>query len=25
MSGTLDMGEYLMGTWTAKRHDARRA
>ena len=24
MSGMLDMGEYLMGTWTAKRHDARR-
>jgi L-seryl-tRNA(Ser) seleniumtransferase len=24
MSGTLDMGEYLMGTWTAARHDPRR-
>jgi L-seryl-tRNA(Ser) seleniumtransferase len=24
MSGTLDMGEYLMGTWKATRHDARR-
>jgi len=24
MSGTLDMGEYLMGTWTAARHDAQR-
>jgi len=24
MSGTLDMGEYLTATWTAKRHDYRR-
>jgi uncharacterized pyridoxal phosphate-dependent enzyme len=24
MSGTLDMGEYLAATWTAKRHDYRR-
>jgi L-seryl-tRNA(Ser) seleniumtransferase len=24
MSGTLDMGEYLSATWTAKRHDFRR-
>jgi L-seryl-tRNA(Ser) seleniumtransferase len=24
MSGTLDMGEYLTGTWKAKRHDYRR-
>jgi L-seryl-tRNA(Ser) seleniumtransferase len=24
MSGTLDMGEYLMGTWTAARHDPPR-
>ena len=24
MSGTLDMGEYLMATWSAKRHDYRR-
>jgi L-seryl-tRNA(Ser) seleniumtransferase len=23
MSGTLDMGEYLMATWSAKRHDYR--
>jgi len=24
MSGTLDMGEYLMAKWSAKRHDYRR-
>jgi L-seryl-tRNA(Ser) seleniumtransferase len=24
MSGTLDMGEYLTATWTARRHDYRR-
>jgi uncharacterized pyridoxal phosphate-dependent enzyme len=24
MSGTLDMGEYLAATWTAKKHDYRR-
>jgi L-seryl-tRNA(Ser) seleniumtransferase len=24
MSGTLDMGEYLAATWTARRHDYRR-
>ncbi len=24
MSGTLDMGEYLTATWSAKRHDYRR-
>ena len=24
MSGTLDMGEYLMATWSANRHDYRR-
>src|SRR5258708_27048807 len=24
MSGTLDMGEYLMAKWTAKKHDYRR-
>jgi L-seryl-tRNA(Ser) seleniumtransferase len=24
MSGTLDMGEYLTATWTAKKHDYRR-
>ena len=25
MSGTLDMGEYLMAKWSARRHDYRRA
>ena len=24
MSGTLDMGEYLTATWSAKKHDFRR-
>ena len=25
MTGTVDMGEYLSATWTARRHDYRQA